>query len=51
MPRLHLFNPENDIALATGSDNFTAPKAALALRASGAAPPLWYVDPGDTFLA
>ncbi len=51
MPRLHLFNPENDIALATGSDNFTAPKAALALRASGAALPLWYGDPGDTFLA
>lgn len=51
MPRLHLFNPENDIALAVGSDNFTAPKAALALRNAGAALPLWYGDQGDAVLA
>ena len=50
MARLHLFNPENDIALAVGSDNFTAPKAAIALRSAGATMPLWYGDPGDAVL-
>ncbi len=51
MSKLHLFNPENDIALAGGRENFTAPKAALALRAAGAALPLWYGDNGDALLA
>lgn len=50
MARLHLFNPENDIALAAGTANFTAPRAALALRSAGAALPLWYADDGDRIL-
>lgn len=51
MPRVHLFNPENDIALAHGARQFTAPKAAIALRNSGAALPIWYSNPGDRLLA
>lgn len=51
MAKLHLFNPENDLALASGIENFTAPKAAVALRQAGAALPLWYGKPGDSLLA
>lgn len=50
MACLHLFNPENDIALAAGKANFTPPKAAVALRQAGAALPLWYADAGDRIL-
>ncbi len=50
MARLHLFNPENDIALGAGTANFTAPKAAVALRNAGAALPLWYADDDDRIL-
>ena len=47
MDRVHLFNPENDLALAAGTANYTAPKAALRLRMAGAALPLWYAGDGD----
>lgn len=47
MGRLLLFNPENDIALARDTANFTAPKAALELKRSCVALPLWYGDKGD----
>lgn len=50
MSKVHLFNPENDIALASGAQQFTAPKAAVALRNSGSALPLWYALPGDRIL-
>lgn len=50
MARLHLFNPENDIALAAGTSNFTAPRAAVTLRNAGAALPLWYAGDGDRIL-
>lgn len=45
----HLFNPQNDLALANGSPNYTAPSAAVALATSGAALPVWYGAPGDNF--
>ena len=48
MAKLHYFNPENDIALATGVRNFTPPKAAVALRAAGAMLPMWYGEQGDS---
>lgn len=51
MAKLHLFNPDNDLALASGIENFTAPKAAVALRTAGAALPLWYGEAGDSVLA
>ena len=50
MKRLWLFNPENDIALANGSVNFTAPFAALVLRRSGEILPLWIAEDGDAVM-
>ncbi len=50
MAKLHLFNPDNDLALAAGIENFTAPKAAVALRNAGAALPIWYGQAGDSVL-
>lgn len=48
--RTHLFNPQNDLALANGSANFTAPKSAVDLANAGACLPIWYGNPGDSFL-
>lgn len=39
---IHRFNPENDLALASGIANYTPPKAACAIRQAGEALPLWY---------
>lgn len=51
MASLLLFNPENDLALATGSANYTPPAAAMRIRAAGALLPLWFAEPGDYILA
>lgn len=47
---LHLFNPENDLALARDLANYTAPPAAVALARAGAVLPLWYGEPGDALV-
>lgn len=47
MPRIHLFNPENDLALAFGGTNYTPPANAFALHNAGAALPLFYGERGD----
>jgi hypothetical protein len=48
--KLHVFNPEHDIALATNLANFTAPLAGRALRADlGFIPALWASE-GDAVL-
>ena len=48
--KLHVFNPEHDIALATNLANFTAPLAGRALRADlGFIPALW-ANEGDAVL-
>lgn len=47
MPQLHLFYPENDLALARGIANYTAPPAAVSLRRSGYLLPLWYAAGSD----
>ena len=47
---VHLFNPQNDLALADGSPNFTSPKAAVDLANAGACLPMWYGHPGDCFI-
>lgn len=47
---VHWFNPENDIALASGLSNYTPPKAALMIRDAGQALPLWYSDKDDMLL-
>ncbi len=49
MKRLHLFNPDNDLALAANLANYTPPPAASRLRRAGEALPLWYGADGDTF--
>ena len=45
--KLHLFNPENDLALAAGNAGYTPPRAAVDLHRAAALLPLWYADPGD----
>ncbi|MCD8386335.1 MAG: hypothetical protein LUD17_05515 [Bacteroidales bacterium] len=50
MSKCLLFNPENDVALAMGVDNYTAPAPARKLRQAGALMPLWYGRPGDRVL-
>lgn len=47
---VHLFNPENDLALAADIENYTPPRAALRLAQAGALLPLWYGDTGDMVL-
>lgn len=47
MPKIHLFNPENDLALAFGGSNYTPPANALALHRAGATLPLFYGERGD----
>lgn len=49
--RLHLFNPDNDLALASGLSRYTPPRAAMQLRRAGEALPLWYADKGDQVLS
>ena len=40
--KLHVFNPEHDLALAANLSNFTAPHAGRKLRADlGCLPALW----------
>lgn len=46
MNRAFLFNPQNDVALASGSANFTPPAAAIRL-AHAAAPLLWWIADED----
>jgi hypothetical protein len=47
MARLHLFFPENDLALAHGGAHFTPPAAARKLHRAGEILPLWYSDADD----
>lgn len=50
MSRLHLFCPENDVALAKDIVNYTPPPSVSQLKISGECLPLWYGDPGDQFV-
>ncbi len=49
--KLHLFFPENDLALVRDLPNYTPPIAAVRLRRAGEALPLWYGSDGDRFVA
>ena len=51
MSRLFLFNPENDLALAHGKAQYTAPPNAQLLHNAGATLPIWYCNEGDSILA
>lgn len=47
---VHLFNPENDLALASGLERFTPPKGALAIRRAGQWLPMFWASDGDTII-
>lgn len=47
---LHIFNPEHDIALASGLDNFTAPHAGRQLRHDLGWLPAFWAEEGDGIL-
>lgn len=47
---VHLFNPENDLALASGLEHFTPPKGALAIRRAGQWLPMFWASDGDTII-
>jgi len=49
--KLHLFNPENDLALAAGTVNYTPPKNVVAFKRALAWLPLWLADDGDNVWA
>lgn len=51
MPAIHLFNPENDLALASGMPFYTARPNARALHDAGAALPFWWAEDGDRVIA
>lgn len=48
--KLHIFNPENDLALADGGFNYCPPPAAMHIAKDLAALPLWFAAPGDAVL-
>lgn len=50
MSRLLLYNPENDLALASNALSYTPTMAAKAMRQSGVLLPLWWSEAGDEVL-
>lgn len=50
MSRLLIFNPENDLALASNALSYTPTAAAQAMRQSGVLLPLWWSEPGDQLI-
>ncbi len=48
--RILLYNPENDMALASDALSYTPTASAAALRRSGALLPLWWSEEGDAVL-
>lgn len=50
MPRLHIFNPETDFALASGSPYYTPPRSVVRMRAELALLPISFAEPGDAVL-
>ena len=50
MKKLYLFNPENDMALASGSPYYMAPASAKKMANDLAVLPAWYADAGSEIL-
>lgn len=48
--RLHIFVPENDLALAAGKSNYTPPPIGWKMHLAGEALPMCYGNPGDMFI-
>ncbi len=51
MSRLLLYNPDNDLALASGLERYTPPAAGRLMAEAGALLPLWWAEPDDCILA
>jgi len=49
--RLYLFNPDHDLALANGDENFNAPRLANTFKSDLSILPLWYAGKGSTVMA
>lgn len=49
--KIHLFNPENDLALGLGCRHYTPPPHAAAIHRAGALLPMWWADADDLILA
>lgn len=47
MTNVHLFNPENDVALGYWKNSFTLSPLVCSLHRDGASLPMWYACPGD----
>lgn len=47
MANVHLFNPENDVALGYWKSSFTLSPLVSSLHRDGASLPMWYAGPGD----
>lgn len=48
--RLLLYNPWNDLALASGRERYTPPAAAVAMARGGSLLPFWWADEGDSVM-
>ena len=48
---LYIFNPEHDLALASGEENYMAPASARQMAAELALLPMWYAGEGSVVLA
>lgn len=48
---LYLFNPEHDLALASGETNYMAPASARRMASELALLPMWYAEEGSVVLA
>ena len=49
--KLHLFNPENDLALGLNCRHYTPPPHAAAIHRAGALLPMWWAEETDLILA
>lgn len=45
--KLYVFNPEHDLAIANGNENFQAPESAMLLASDLSLLPAWYADEGS----
>ena len=48
---LYIFNPEHDLALASGETNYMAPASARQMASELALLPMWYAEEGSVVLA